>query len=52
MLLNAETSILAAANPENGNFRRGVPVLDDIVLESTILSGFDLAFVFEAFRKG
>lgn len=43
--LNARASILAAANPKRGRFDRHKPLVDQIELEPTLLSRFDLIFI-------
>ncbi|KYC49087.1 MAG: Minichromosome maintenance protein MCM [Candidatus Methanofastidiosum methylothiophilum] len=43
--LNARASILAAANPKRGRFDKHKPLVDQIELESTLLSRFDLIFI-------
>lgn len=43
--LDADTSILAAANPSQGSIQSGMDVLEQLDFESTILSRFDLVFI-------
>ena len=44
-VLNSRCSVLATANPKYGNFDRYTPVIDQINIESNLLSRFDLVFV-------
>lgn len=50
--LNAETSILAAANPKDGSIKPSVPILEQLDFPSTIISRFDLVFILEDSSRG
>ena len=43
--LPAKTAVLAAANPKQGNFDPGDSIADQIGLQSTLLTRFDLIFI-------
>jgi replicative DNA helicase Mcm len=45
--LPAETTVLAAANPINGRFDRFEPIADQIELDPTLISRFDLIFTMQ-----
>lgn len=43
--LSARTTIVAAANPNGGNYNRGKTIMDNLKMNPSLLSRFDLIFI-------